>query len=95
MRTPVSFGGPAYLPMAGHLPASQTMSVVLKGAGGMQWACQSPTNCGPSSVFQDEAKSSDGLTLTPAADAPYSAVFGLGKPTSASAPQIPSTRNDR
>lgn len=95
MKTPVSFGGPAYLPMAGHLPASQTMSVVLKGEGGMQWACQSPTDCGSSSIFQDGAKSSDGLTLTPAADAPYSAVFGLGKPTTASPPKIPLTRNDR
>jgi hypothetical protein len=91
MRTPVSFGGPAYLPMAGHLPARQTSSLVLKGAGGKQWACQSPTDCGPADVFQEGALPDNGLTLTPRKDAPYSAVLGIGKPTSPSPPQVPSS----
>jgi hypothetical protein len=90
MRTPVSFGGPAYLPMAGHLPARQTSTLALKGAGGRQWACQSPTDCGPANVFQEGALPDDGLTLTPRKDAPYSAILGIGKPTSASPPQVPS-----
>lgn len=88
MRTPVSFGGPAYLPMAGHLPRSQTMSVALRGAGGKQWACQSPTDCGSFDVFQEGRRPAPGLTLNPGKDAPYSAVYGLSGPTSASPPQI-------
>lgn len=91
MRTPVSFGGPTYMPMASHLPTRQTSSLALKGAGGRQWACQSPTDCGPADVFQDGASPEDGLTLTPKRDAPYSAVLGLGKPTSVSPPQVPSS----
>jgi hypothetical protein len=91
MRTPVSFGGPAYLPMAGYLPARQTSSLALKGAGGRQWACQSPTDCGPADVFQEGAPPNNGLTLSSKKDAPYSAVLGIGKPTSASPPQIPSS----
>ncbi len=91
MRTRVSFGGAAYLPMAGHLPASQTKSVALKGVGGKQWACQSPTECGPIDVFQDGGQPADGLTLTPGGDAPYTAVLGLGKSTRASEPQVPNS----
>lgn len=91
MRTPVSFGGPAYLPMAGHLPARQTSSLALKGAGGRQWACQSPTDCGPADVFQEGDLPKNGLILSHKKDAPYSAVLGIGKLTSASPPQVPSS----
>jgi len=89
MRTAVSFGGPPYLPMAGNLPASQTMTIEMKGAGGRQWACQSPTDCGPSEVEQEGGPPPVGLNLTTNAKDPYSGTLGLNGPTTASEPQIP------
>ena len=87
MRTKVTFGGPEYLPMAGNLPPSSVVTVALRGKGGEQWACRSPSDCGPAAVFQ-EGPIVSGLVSNRNPATPYSAVLGLDVPTTASPPEI-------
>lgn len=88
MRTKVSFSKPAYMPAAGLLPRQHTVSVALRGEGGEQWACTSMTDCGVISTPSPAQRTPSSIRIEPAKASPYSAILYLGKPTSASPPQL-------
>lgn len=88
MRTPVSFSGPAYMPMAGLLPRGQTITLDTRPNGGSQWACMSPTDCGPQPMQSGPSRPRGVIVGRDAAPA-YSGVFNLGIPATVSPPQEP------
>jgi hypothetical protein len=88
MRTAVSFGGPSYMPMAGLLPRSETVTIDARVNGGAQWACSSLSACGPQPVTPPRVAHTRGLTVKGLSDAPYSGVLYLGVPATASLPKV-------
>jgi hypothetical protein len=86
MRKPVSFSGPAYMPMAGLLRRSQTTTLDARPNGGSQWACMSMTDCG-AQIMQAGTWHSRGVVLGGEASPAYSGAFNLGVPATASLPQ--------
>ena len=89
MRTPVSFSGPAYMPMAGTLPKNGVVSALLVSNGGDQWACTSPTECGVSMVGKPEEAQSKKAIRNERPSSPYSVKIYLGSQATASPPEIP------
>lgn len=88
MREPVSFSGPAYMPMAGLLPKNRTITFDARPNGGSQWACMSMTDCGVQSIEAGPAHARGvvmGGELAPA----YSGAFNLGVTATVSPPQVP------
>lgn len=88
MRTPVSFSGPAYMPMAGLLPKRETITLDTRPSGGSQWACMSPTDCG-SQPMQSGLPRPRGIVVGGDTAPAYSGVFNLGVPATVSPPQEP------
>lgn len=88
MRTPVSFSGPAYMPMAGLLPKGETITLDTRPNGGSQWACMSPTDCGPQPM-QSGPSPPRGIIIGRDSAPAYSGVFNLGVPATVSPPQEP------
>jgi hypothetical protein len=88
MRTAVSFGGPSYMPMAGLLPRSETVTIDARPNGGVRWACSSLSACGPKTMMPPRVAHMRGLTIRGPSEAPYSGVLYLGVPATASPPKI-------
>jgi hypothetical protein len=88
MRTAVSFGGPSYLPMAGLLPRSETVTIDARPDGGVQWACLSLSACGPKTMTPPRVPHMREFTIKGPSEAPYSGVLYLGVPATASPPKI-------
>lgn len=89
MRTPVSFSGPAYLPMAGSLPVGQTVTLDVRASGGTQWACMSPTECGPQPIGGEVSSNGRSVVLGSAGGPAYSGILYLGIAATTSPPQVP------
>ena len=89
MRTPVSFSGPAYLPMAGSLPVGQTITVDARPTGGTQWACISPTECGPQAIGGDVSTNGRSVVVGSAVGPAYSGILYLGTAATTSSPKVP------
>jgi hypothetical protein len=88
MRTAVP-RDPPYVPMAGHLPPAQIVTLNLVATGdGETWACQgAPVECGTKPSPGAANGHPRGVDLNSGGDGGYSGVLFLGVPTSASPPQ--------
>ncbi len=77
-----------YLPMAGHLPAEETLSFdIVSDAPSSAWACTGPNICGVTTFGRGSVKFERGLKFTEVEGAPYNGQLFLGAPTTASPPQ--------
>jgi hypothetical protein len=85
-RQSVSFGGPTYLPMAALLPRAGTITLDAQAQGGEQWACMSMTECGPQRLTEVGTGQS-GIIISRKGASPYTGIFSLGVPATASGPQ--------
>lgn len=85
----VSFGE-GYLPMAARLPEKATVTYDIDGDGGAFWACMGqPVACGSNSFPYHGPKHIPGVEFATEPDNPFSGTIRLGKPTTASLPQVP------
>ena len=71
------------LPAAAHLPAQDTLTVVIAQQGGEAWNCQE--ECGPHTQGARYDPDARGVILEPYAEGAYDAVLALG-PSTASPP---------
>lgn len=93
MRTPVAFAGPAYMPMAGTLPRTASLSALLVSEGGEQWACMSLDACGVSRIGKPAEAHARKAIRKEGASSPYALKIFLGSPATASPPEIPLASN--
>jgi hypothetical protein len=78
---------PRYMAMAGHLPASEVLTLNVVGGGGETWVCnRGADDCGPKPAGPPNNRPR-GVELNPPGAEPYSGVFHLGAPTTVSPPQ--------
>lgn len=91
MRTPAAWAKPAYLPMAGYLPADSTVSLDARWNGGSYWACTSATTCGRQSSAPSSPVTVARGVVMDGGDGPYAGTLNLGVAATASPPKTPST----
>lgn len=81
---------PHYLPMSGHLPISETVTLNIVTNGGSTWACQGqPVSCGPMDLPAGRAQVDRGVVLDPENGGPFSGKLGVGAAATASEPEQP------
>lgn len=86
MRVPPVWAKPPYLPMAGYLPAGETVNLDARWNGGSYWACTSDTDCGPQAAPPPPTKLPRGITMD-APDGSFTGALNLGVEVTASPPQ--------
>lgn len=92
MRTKVDFGPEPYLPMAGHLPRRNTLSLDISSNGvSSAWACRGQGQCGEITFGRKGDEQARGVTLSKKSNERYDGQLFLGTSTTASAPQITTT----
>jgi hypothetical protein len=88
MRTKVDFGPEPYLPMAGHLPRRNTLSLDISSNGvSSAWACGGQGQCGEMTFGRKGDEHARGLILTKKSNEWYDGQLFLGSVTTASVPQ--------
>lgn len=94
------FSGGSYLPMAGYLPRSQTLSYNIGDNGGAQWACfaevaeKSGMQCGSRDSGPAARKYERGFVHIGGEERAYSGYLNLGTVTTASEPALPNSDNN-
>ena len=91
MRVPPVWAKPPYLPMAGYLPAGETVNLDARWNGGSYWACTSATDCGPQTASSPPIKLPRGITMD-APNGPFTGSLNLGVEVTASSPQGQATQ---
>jgi hypothetical protein len=92
MRTEFERPSFRYLPMAGHLPKTETLAFDMMSNGvSSMWACME--KCGPNTFGHESIKNERGVTLSGKAGEPYDGMVFLGTSTTASSPQTTSTKS--
>lgn len=95
------FLGGSYLPMAGYLPRSQTLSYNIGDNGGAQWACfaevaeKSGMQCGSRDSGLAARKYERGFLHIGGEERAYSGYLNLGTVTTASEPALPNSDNNK
>ena len=81
--------GKAFMPMASHLPAGETLTLNALGNGGTAWNCigPAPPDCGAHPNYGPPVPASRGVELQPVEDGAYDGVLNLGTDTTASPPE--------
>ena len=88
MRTKVDFGPEPYLPMAGHLPRRNTLSLDIFSNGvSSAWACRGQGQCGETTFGRKGDEFARGLILNKKSNERYDGQLFLGSVTTASVPQ--------
>lgn len=82
---------PPFLAAAGHLPASQTVSLAFARPGGRYWGCTTPSGdasggCKAYDMPAREPVVPRGITLDPALRSGFDGIYSPGRPYSASRP---------
>lgn len=104
MLTQTHYRG-GYLPMAGHLPAANTLSFNTVDQGGESWVCTGPDECGAQSMGRQRLTPQRGIALlrddetlaayvSPMPEDAYSGIVFTGSASTASPPQIPAPEED-
>ena len=91
MRTAPTWAKPAYLPMAGYLPAQTTINLDARWVGGSYWACTSDTSCGAQTAPSSGTRPARSITMD-VIGGPYAGALNLGVEVTASPPQTQSPR---
>jgi hypothetical protein len=86
MRIAPAWAKPAYLPMAGYLPAETSVTLDARLNGGSYWACSSETSCGPQTVAPSGTMPARGITMD-VPGGPYAGALNLGVQVTASLPE--------
>lgn len=87
MRVEVPWQG-GYMPMAGHLPATETVTLNLVADGGESWNCRAgPDSCRAYASPGPPQPHQRGIVLSTGENEPFSGTLYLGVPSTASPPQ--------
>ncbi len=89
-----TFGNIAYAPAASSLPAGQTLTLNFAFAGGSAWNCirsapDAPVTCAGRSMGVAPQPGERRIALGGSADMPWSGIFDIGAPVTASPPAVP------
>lgn len=88
IRTKVDFGPEPYLPMAGHLPRRNTISLDISSNGvSSAWACRGQGQCGEMTFGRKGDEHARGVILNKESNERYDGQLFLGTSTTASVPQ--------
>lgn len=88
IRTKVDFGPEPYLPMAGHLPSRNTISLDISSNGvSSAWACRGQGQCGDMKFGRKGDEHARGVILNKESNEQYDGQLFLGTSTTASVPQ--------